>query len=247
LLALLWPAVQPQFSAAAMTALRTAAATAFDGAPVLDPMHWRLPWPRPLPVVPAAVPWQAGAAPRSGDVEIEFSWAGETVRHVGTLVHRMLQKIAEDRAGWSAERIGAAKAGFVRTLLTLGVPASDVQAAADRVVQALTRSLADARGQWVLQAHAQAFNELKLTGVFDGEIINVAIDRSFVVDGVRWIIDYKTSVHEGGELEAFLDQERERYGPQLARYAQLMAALGPEPVHCGLYFPLLGAWRAWPA
>jgi ATP-dependent exoDNAse (exonuclease V) beta subunit len=247
LLALLWPAVQPHFAAAATTAPRTEAAAASAAAPVLDPMHWRLPWPRSLPVVPAAVPWQAGAAPRSGDVQIEFSWAGETVRHVGTLVHRMLQRIAEDRLGWNAERIVDAKPGFVRTLLCLGVPASDVQAAADRVVQALTRSLADARGQWVLQAHAQAANELKLTGVLDGEIVSVAIDRSFVAEGVRWIIDYKTSVHEGGDREAFLDQERERYRPQLARYARLMAALGPEPVHCGLYFPLLGAWRAWPA
>lgn len=247
LLALLWPAVQPQFTVLALAAPRTEAATASDGAPVLDPMHWRLPWPRPLPVLPPAVAWQAGVAPHSGDVEIEFSWAGETVRHVGTLVHRMLQKIAEDRDGWSAARIAGATAGFVRTLLALGVPESDVRVASDRVAQALTRSRADPRGQWVLQAHAQATNELKLTGVIDGEVINVAIDRSFVADGVRWIIDYKTSVHEGGDREAFLDQERERYRPQLARYAQLVAALGPEPVHCGLYFPLLGAWRAWPA
>jgi ATP-dependent exoDNAse (exonuclease V) beta subunit len=73
------------------------------------------------------------------------------------------------------------------------------------------------------------------------------IDRTFVdADGVRWIVDYKTSRHEGAGLEEFLDREQERYRPQLERYAALMRKLGPEPVRLGLYFPLLEAWREWP-
>ena len=62
---------------------------------------------------------------------------------------------------------------------------------------------------------------------------------------MRWIVDYKTSSHEGAGLEDFLDQQRERYAPQLERYAALMQALGDEPVRVGLYFPLLSAWREW--
>ncbi|HXP64024.1 MAG TPA: hypothetical protein VN815_01005, partial [Steroidobacteraceae bacterium] len=72
-------------------------------------------------------------------------------------------------------------------------------------------------------------------------------DRSFIDDtGVRWVIDYKTSQHLGGKLETFLDQEVERYRPQLERYGRLARRLGPEPVHLGLYFPLMRAWREWP-
>jgi ATP-dependent exoDNAse (exonuclease V) beta subunit len=72
------------------------------------------------------------------------------------------------------------------------------------------------------------------------------IDRSFVDDqGRRWIVDYKTSSHEGAGLDEFLDRELERYRPQLERYAELAARLGPEPVWLGLYFPLLGGWREW--
>ena len=58
----------------------------------------------------------------------------------------------------------------------------------------------------------------------------------------RWIADYKTSSHEGGDGEAFLDRERTRYEAQLARYA---AALGEPQTMLGLYFPLLAGWREW--
>jgi ATP-dependent helicase/nuclease subunit A len=74
------------------------------------------------------------------------------------------------------------------------------------------------------------------------------IDRTFVdEDGVRWIIDYKTGSHEGGGLETFLDDEKERYREQLERYARLMVQRDARPIRLALYFPLLGGWREWAA
>jgi hypothetical protein len=58
--------------------------------------------------------------------------------------------------------------------------------------------------------------------------------------GEQWIVDFKTSRHEGAGLEQFLDEERKRYEPQLSSYA---TALGPSRL--GLYFPLLRGWREW--
>jgi ATP-dependent exoDNAse (exonuclease V) beta subunit len=70
------------------------------------------------------------------------------------------------------------------------------------------------------------------------------IDRCFVDEaGTRWVIDYKTSRHEGAGVEAFLDAEVERYRPQLYGYVALARTLGPQAVRAGLYFPLLGAFR----
>jgi len=78
------------------------------------------------------------------------------------------------------------------------------------------------------------------------DIVSVVIDRTFVDrDGVRWIVDFKTSTHEGAGLDAFLDSEQGRYRPQLERYWQLVRRLGSEPVRLGLYFPLLSGWREW--
>ncbi len=97
-----------------------------------------------------------------------------------------------------------------------------------------------------MRAHGSAQSELALTGVVDSGLVSIVIDRTFVdATGVRWIVDYKTSSHEGAGLDEFLDNERERYRGQLERYAQLMRAYGDEPVRLGLYFPLLSAWREW--
>ena len=46
-------------------------------------------------------------------------------------------------------------------------------------------------------------------------------------------------------LDAFLDQEHERYRGQLEKYAEVLMKLDKRPVKLGLYFPLLGGWREW--
>jgi hypothetical protein len=74
------------------------------------------------------------------------------------------------------------------------------------------------------------------------------IDRTFVDEsGVRWIIDFKSSDPAGGNVENFLEAEKERYREQLERYARLMASRDDRPIRLGLYFPLLGAWLEWGA
>ena len=65
------------------------------------------------------------------------------------------------------------------------------------------------------------------------------IDRLFRdQDNVKWIVDFKTSHHEGADIEAFLDRERERYAPQLQAYLAVV-----DSTYGGLYFPLLNGWR----
>jgi ATP-dependent exoDNAse (exonuclease V) beta subunit len=65
------------------------------------------------------------------------------------------------------------------------------------------------------------------------------LDRTFVDNGIRWIIDYKTSSHEGGKLEEFLSNEADRYRDQLQRYRQAVAINESLPIKTALYFPLL--------
>ncbi len=80
--------------------------------------------------------------------------------------------------------------------------------------------------------------ELALTGVVDSGLVSIVIDRTFVdATGVRWIVDYKTSSHEGAGLDEFLDNERERYRGQLERYAQLMRRLRRRADQARAVFP----------
>jgi ATP-dependent exoDNAse (exonuclease V) beta subunit len=61
------------------------------------------------------------------------------------------------------------------------------------------------------------------------------IDRVFVADGCRWIIDYKTVHLPASELAP----RAESYRPQLARYAALFRD-DPLPIRLAIYFPVQG-------
>ncbi len=67
----------------------------------------------------------------------------------------------------------------------------------------------------------------------------MVLDRTFVENDTRWIIDYKTSSHSGGDLEGFLQNEAKRYHEQLQRYKNAVAITESRPIRTALYFPLL--------
>lgn len=236
LLDLLWPWAEPELAAA------TPPTEAPPEQASLTPILRRLRLdgaaePRAAPrIVPAAEP---GARP-------QFEWAGQTAVHVGTVVHRHLQLLAEHGAGaWNAAAIRGNAAAFRRELELLGVERAELPAAAARVIAALSAAIEDQHGRWVLAKHDHARSELRVTVAAGDRLEHLRIDRTFVADGVRWIIDFKTSAHEGGDVQTFLDSEVERYRAQLERYASALAAIDARPVKLGLYFPLLKTLRTW--
>ena len=251
LLAKLWPVLESEL----MQSFARNAADAVAEQPVpVDPMTYplrrlSLDW-QPVPPAPA-VSWRPLPALESDrDTTVEFSWAGETARHVGNVVHRFLQQIAQDGLqAWDSARIDAQAALARAALQQEGVAGAELVAAQERVLCALHNALRDPRGRWILSdEHRDARCEYRLAGQIDGIFVNVTLDRTFVDgQGVRWIVDYKTSVHEGAGVEAFMDSERERYRAQLDRYARLLARIDARPVRLGLYFPLLSGWREWEA
>ncbi len=186
------------------------------------------------------------SAAATAGVRPEFEWAGQAAVQVGTVVHAYLHRIADTGLEcWSAARITEARPRFARELELLGLDRDEVEAAAARVERALTGVLEDPKGRWILDRHTEAASELRLTLRGERGLEHVQLDRTFVADELRWIIDFKTSAHEGGEVETFLDSEVERYRAQLARYAHSMAAIDARPVRVGLYFPLQQAFRSW--
>ncbi len=195
----------------------------------------RLPASFQPPPPPAPAQW---AAPPEGREEerIEFSWVGETARHVGTVVHRWLQRIAEDELeGWDANRVESLRHRFERDLYRRGVQSPGP--ATELVVIALKNTLDDERGRWLLGPHPTALNEHRLRS----PLRSFRIDR-YIEDakGAKWVVDYKTSEHKGGGIEAFLNAERERYAAQLDGYAEAVGG-----ARRGLYFALLRGWREW--
>lgn len=247
LLERLWPAVAAEFLG--VRSPNVGGALEMESSSPLQCLR-RLPvdWVSPPP--PARVQFailEQAVAHASAHDQVEFSWASETAKHIGTVVHRFLQRMAEEGvSAWDDARVNSLGAAYQRELTRLGVPDTQMHQAVNRVTTALKASLADDRGRWVLAEHAQARAELRLTGLISGETVDVIIDRTFVDEfGVRWIVDFKTSVHEGADRDPFLDNERVRYAAQLQRYAALMHMLDAREIRLGLYFPLLGGWREW--
>lgn len=190
---------------------------------------------------------------------LTYSWAGRTARDIGTAVHQQLQLIA-GRAD-TVENVDLASVAAVARiqLQNMGVQKESLPEAIETVCQAVRNTLDDERGRWVLANHQEARSEWALSvvedmgvsstadmGVWNQEVRQVVIDRSFVdEEGTRWIVDFKTGDHQGGQLETFLDNEQKRYAGQLNRYADIISRMDERPIRVGLYFPLLKAWREW--
>ncbi len=239
MLQMLWHAVEGEFAAA--TAAAPSAASRVEP-PVQRlrrlPSDWR---PPQLTATSVAMP---------AVVEIEpqrpvFDWVSQTSRHVGTLVHREIDRLCRLRTDSALPR---QRQRIQAELVELGVPVDRSDAASDRVIDAIERMLTHERGRWVLgmtpDTH-DAQSELALSGVIADQIVVGVIDRTFVdSEGTRWVVDFKTSTHEGGGRDAFLGEEVERYRPQLKRYVALMKLYRPgQPVRAALYFPLMQEWR----
>jgi ATP-dependent helicase/nuclease subunit A len=193
-----------------------------------------------LPVPPTGVK-QAEIDPIEVHDYIEFKWAGENARLAGNLVHRLLQLIAEQGPGaWSAGGAMAGRQDWCRKqLLAEGVHDEKADSIITLTTRAVENCLSSERGNWILAARQDAQCELAVTAVLDGQPRSLVLDRTFVEEGVRWIIDYKTSTHGGGDLEGFLKNEADRYREQLLRYRDALAINETRPIRTALYFPLL--------
>lgn len=235
LLARLWPAVGEDMLAG-MPPADDDASEIDDDALVELPLRRRSGAARPImaPPPPARLqPLQAAAEPLNA--ESQYDWVGRAARHAGTLVHRWLKRFAEEGAPAELPDLRPATRTWARDL---GVSGEELDIVAERVQTAVDAMLADQRGRWLLES--EGFAELALTGVTDGYLASVVLDRVVVDDGCHWIVDYKTSSHEGGNRAGFIAQEIARYSVQLARYASLYRAFAaPEKIRCALYFPLM--------
>jgi ATP-dependent helicase/nuclease subunit A len=248
LLNTLWPAVESTYTDAANQLEQQEPVTTSTRGPTwLDvqgisrlPARWSSPVELERPLV----------TPKGEDEEpVEYSWVGPSARHVGTLVHRMLESIvAFGLQYWATVNSDIGRSNIRSELMSLGVGSADLDRSVDTVIEALKRTLEDERGLWIVDSdHQDSRCEFALESVDANNSLSTSvIDRTFIDnEGIRWIIDYKTSSHSGGGIDEFLDRETERYQAQLNRYARVMYQLEERAIKLGLYFPLLNGWREW--
>ena len=235
LLKLLWEGVaQPVFAAALGTpAVPESAEAAFDPATFVPPL-------RRLRV--AAVPEslrQLPATPRPADNPLLLDDDEALLSleaSVGTLVHRIFELIAKNGLeGWSTAKVQGLQPAWENWLRERGHAADDAVLGAAEAVLAVTTTLASDTGRWLLSPHEAADAEQAWTSREGDLAVNHVIDRIFIADGVRWIVDYKTVRARDDELPA----RAEGFRPQLERYARLFAG-DAMPVRMAVWFGLQG-------
>ena len=196
----------------------------------------------PAPPLPAPLQWSAPHAKAAGEAH-RFEWVGELLPRIGVVTHSFLQRIAmEGLLLWDAARLSAARPAIAAALLRAGVAQSELERGVARVSEALTMTLEDERGRWLLSPHPEHRSELAVSAVIGGELQHVRIDRTFVENGTRWLIDYKITAQLGGDRLRFVQMQVEKYRPDMERYIRVLRALDRRPLRCALYLPLLGAW-----
>ncbi len=169
--------------------------------------------------------------------------AARLARHTGTVLHNQLQRLTEQPlAAWSEEWAEQQRPFWRLQLRQMGWEPEAISGALTKIHWGLQQTFNDPHGQWVINPHHEDSQcEWAIHHRVGTAVQESVIDRSFVYEGARWIIDYKSSQPEAGQsVEAFLAQEADLYRQQLARYAQALRDLGEErPIKTALYFPLL--------
>ncbi len=205
---------------------------------------WQCPQPPPDIIIT-----QPNSELETEELVLEFDWASETALHIGSVVHRLLEQYSNNDIALLDLTIESTKITDSSEIMLrrLGVVDEQLEPAIQRVLTSVKNTFDDSRGRWILSnEHRDAQSEYKITAVIDNEVRHMIIDRTFIDDqDTRWVIDYKTGGHQGGGLEQFLDNEQQRYEPQLQRYAQAMKLLDNRDVIMALYFPIIQQWRQW--
>jgi ATP-dependent exoDNAse (exonuclease V) beta subunit len=166
---------------------------------------------------------------------------------LGIIIHRDLELLAQRALPEPAQWIDARAPSWRRQAQGLGVASDLLPELLQQAATQIRSVLEDQRGRWILSARDQAFAEYPLSFVTDstnanttGEVAHLIIDRLFLADGQRWLVDYKTASPEPQQsTDAFIAAEITRYRGQLRRYQQAAAEAFGGPLRVGVYFTAL--------
>lgn len=143
--------------------------------------------------------------------------SGAIAADVGTLVHRYLEIMANTGLSqWSIPRIKSLEPYMTQWMRQQGHSSLRATSAVEEVMRNLINTFESDDGRWILGHHEEAGCELSFDTVANGMVRTNIIDRTFVENGVRWIVDYKTT-RQAIENEKDLSIYRE----QLNRYRAL--------------------------
>jgi ATP-dependent exoDNAse (exonuclease V) beta subunit len=184
---------------------------------------------------------------------------GVLTRALGTAVHALLEELAHlsESQGWPAAQgaIASRSPRIAAQIRAAGVDPAEAESLARQARDLAIAASRDPHGQWILVPHPNAASEAAWSGVVDGAIRTVRVDRIFraglepLTEGTDawWIVDYKTAHAEGLDPAAALPELRRIFAPQLEAYAAILRQLhgAQTPMRAALYYPRMALLDWW--
>ena len=240
----LWPLFDPIIKTALLKNLKTQTET-HEGVTKIQKLFHRLSSDWVLPALMNDIKLHTNESEKR--VRIAIDLPSQQARITGTMIHEVLQNIAETGlTDWESRSSFPIKQWKSR-LLALGLLPQDIQSSIETMHLAITKILSDERGRWILSSeHQSARCEWALTTQSDEGFQQIVIDRTFIdSDNTRWIIDYKTATPADESIADFLNSQKLQYQSQLETYARTIEHIEKCPIKLGLYFPLCQGWVTW--
>ena len=164
-------------------------------------------------------------------------------RQLGTVLHAAFEQLCRDGlVCWTDKRVEQQGIFWRAQLQQLGISTKDTYAACKRIARLLQLACSDLHSNWIFDNKLQG-SACELTLLHKGKAL--IIDRTFMFNNERWIVDYKSSEPAVGESKAhFLMRESDAYRTQLNRYAEAFMVINNAPVRTYLYFPAIQCLHA---
>lgn len=183
---------------------------------------------------------------------------GLASRALGNAVHRLMEQLARLRLtlDWTAAREALCKLqpALSAQIRASGIARAKADAMAAQALQLAIKASEDPHGQWLLSPHSASETETSWSGISEGALRSVRVDRIFRAgleplkegDEAWWIIDYKTAHAEAQGLFS-VSTLRDLFAPQLEAYAKILRGMHGTryPIRAGLYYPRMPALDWW--
>ena len=184
---------------------------------------------------------------------------GMTSRALGSAAHSLLERLAALRVSqdWGSARaaLQSFEPRIAAEVRALGLSPDEAGEIATRAMRHAIDASNDPNGEWILLPHPEAASEAQWTGVLDGQLRTVRVDRVFQAgaaprsdgDTHWWIVDYKTAHPEGLTPQATLPELRGLFAAQLEAYAEVLRMLHDDgkPIRAAIYYPLMKTLDWW--
>lgn len=157
--------------------------------------------------------------------QVNINPSTDYVRLAGIATHQILQWICDNHPT-SSEEIPE---GFIEQCLN-AQPFDNQQKEAItlQIQQQISTLFRSQKGSWIIKKHLHEKNEYALLVNVLGKVVTRIIDRTFIEDGTRWIIDFKT-----GKMEV---SNHAHHQKQVNEYAAYLQSRGSLPIKCAIYY-----------